>query len=261
MTRPPPPSGTKSGPRVVPDFVPDGGGGLVNRGGRFQADLGVTKTINNNTPSAGASVVYTIDVTNYGPQSTAKVTVADVLPTCLGFVSATTTQGTYDETTGLWSVGALKLKETLTLTIEATVGEDCAGTVTNTVEVTGSSLPEPDDFFNLFDDPPMENNVATASFEVPTSRVLDGETFALGSNYPNPFNPVTVVPFSLANTSKVSIKVYDLVGREVAVLVDGVMPTGRHEVTFEASMLPTGVYLIRMEAMGKVFTQRVTLMK
>ncbi len=91
--------------------------------------------------------------------------------------------------------------------------------------------------------------------------MLDGTVFALGNNYPNPFNPTTVVPFSIAESAQVSIKVYDLLGREVAVLVDGALSAGVHEVVFEASALPTGVYLIRMEAAGMVQIQRMTLMK
>ena len=59
----------------------------------------------------------------------------------------------------------------------------------------------------------------------------------------------------------VSIRVYDMLGREVETLVDRAMAAGVHEVTFEASQLPTGMYLIRMEAAGTVQIQRVTLMK
>ena len=90
---------------------------------------------------------------------------------------------------------------------------------------------------------------------------LDGTTFALGTNYPNPFNPTTLIPFSVAEASEVSIKVYDLLGRTVATLVDGTLSAGVHEVQFEASQLPTGMYIVRMEAAGIVKTQRVTLMK
>ena len=70
-----------------------------------------------------------------------------------------------------------------------------------------------------------------------------------------------MVPFRLTEAAHVSLKVYDLLGREVAVLVDGRLPAGEHEAVFEASALPTGVYLIRMEAAGIVQTHRVTLMK
>ena len=164
--------------------------------------------------------------------------------------------------TGLWEVGKVKVGETITLVIETTVGASCTGAVTNTAEVTRSSLPDPDDQFNLFDEDAVEDEVDSATFTVETSgRVLDGRSYALGTSYPNPFNPRTVIPFSVRETSQVRIGVYDLLGRRVALLVDGTYGTGVHEVVFEASGLPTGVYLVRMEAAGVVQTQRVTLMK
>ena len=128
--------------------------------------------------------------------------------------------------------------------------------------MTASSLPDPDDQFNLFDNPPVQDEISSASFDVEASgRVLDGTRFELGRNYPNPFNPTTLVPFSLAEAAQVSLRVYDLLGREVSVLVEGPLSAGVHEVVFEASHLPTGVYLIRLEAAGTVQIQRVTLMK
>jgi hypothetical protein len=70
-----------------------------------------------------------------------------------------------------------------------------------------------------------------------------------------------IVPFSLTEAAHVSIRVYDLLGREVSVLVDGQLSAGMHEVVFEANNLSTGVYLIRMEAAGRVQIQQLTLMK
>ena len=84
---------------------------------------------------------------------------------------------------------------------------------------------------------------------------------ALGSNYPNPFNPRTVIPYAVAERSTVRIAVYDVLGREVALLVDGAVSAGRYEVAWEASRLPTGVYVVRLRAGSVVKTQRVTLMK
>ena len=68
-------------------------------------------------------------------------------------------------------------------------------------------------------------------------------------------------PRASALRAHVSIRVYDLLGREVSVLVDQQLSAGVHEVVFEANNLPTGVYLIRMEAAGLVQIQRVRLMK
>ena len=85
--------------------------------------------------------------------------------------------------------------------------------------------------------------------------------YALHANYPNPFNPSTTIPYGVPEAGEIRLAVYDVLGREVAVLVSGTVAAGRYEVVWEAGSRPTGVYLVRMEAAGRVFTQRVTLMK
>ena len=70
----------------------------------------------------------------------------------------------------------------------------------------------------------------------------------LGQNYPNPFNPSTAITFWLPRASEVKLSVYDLLGREVAVLLNGRKEAGRHEETFDASGLSSGVYVCRLEA-------------
>jgi hypothetical protein len=84
---------------------------------------------------------------------------------------------------------------------------------------------------------------------------------ALTQNYPNPFNPSTVIGYQLAVSGNAKVTVYDVLGRQVAVLVDGVMPAGSHTVTFDASNLTSGVYLYRLEADGKVLTRKMMLVK
>jgi len=85
--------------------------------------------------------------------------------------------------------------------------------------------------------------------------------FHLGQNYPNPFNPSTVIPFELAQTGTVKLAVYDVTGRQVAVLVNASMGAGRHSVTFNAGGIPSGVYMVRMEAGGRIMTSKLTLLK
>ncbi len=70
--------------------------------------------------------------------------------------------------------------------------------------------------------------------------------FALEANYPNPFNPETTIRFALPVASHVVIKVYDVLGREVARLVDGEMGAGHHTVVFEGRGLASGIYVYRM---------------
>ena len=84
---------------------------------------------------------------------------------------------------------------------------------------------------------------------------------ALLGNYPNPFNPSTVIGYQLSVAGETTIRVYDLLGREVAVLVNGFQTSGRYEVSFHAGHLSSGVYLIRMQAGEQSFTRKIMLVK
>ncbi len=90
--------------------------------------------------------------------------------------------------------------------------------------------------------------------------------FSLSQNYPNPFNPSTRINFGLAADSKVSIKVYNLLGQQVAAPLSGEYAAGRHEVNFNASSLSSGIYFYVINAAGKdgsnfTSTKKMTLMK
>ncbi|MFT5516955.1 MAG: putative repeat protein (TIGR01451 family), partial [Rhodothermales bacterium] len=100
----------------------------------------------------------------------------------------------------------------------------------------------------------------------PTGVAVDGapeipEGYALGQNYPNPFNPVTAIPYALPGTSEITIEVFDLVGRSVALLVSGVKEAGYHTALWDASGAPTGVYLYRIQAEGFTAVRRLVLLK
>ncbi|HEX7070513.1 MAG TPA: T9SS type A sorting domain-containing protein, partial [Rhodothermales bacterium] len=73
------------------------------------------------------------------------------------------------------------------------------------------------------------------------------EGYALDQNYPNPFNPQTTIRYEMGAAGRVTLAVYDLLGRRVATLVDGSRPAGVHQVTFDGSLLPSGVYFYRLE--------------
>jgi len=73
-------------------------------------------------------------------------------------------------------------------------------------------------------------------------------TFALHQNYPNPFNPTTTIPLELKKNAQVSLKIYNILGQSVLTLVDGFIPAGTHQTTFDASGLPSGMYIYRLEA-------------
>ena len=87
------------------------------------------------------------------------------------------------------------------------------------------------------------------------------DTFQLGQNYPNPFNPTTMINYALPEAGHVTIKVYNMLGQEMATLVDGVMDAGQHNVSFDATDLSAGVYLYVMESGSFAQTNRMTLLK
>ncbi len=99
-----------------------------------------------------------------------------------------------------------------------------------------------------------------------TANVNIPATFSLKQNYPNPFNPTTKIDFSLATDSKVSVKVFDILGREIATLLNSNMAAGNHTINFNATNLQSGVYFYRLQAQGnngKDFTsiKKMILMK
>ncbi|MEM8486621.1 MAG: PKD domain-containing protein [Bacteroidota bacterium] len=102
-------------------------------------------------------------------------------------------------------------------------------------------------------------NAGQAAVEIP-------EEFALKGNYPNPFNPSTVIAFDLPEDAHVSLEVYDMMGRRVATLVNGQMAAGKYEATWHArsdagTAVASGVYLYRMQAGSFESVQRMVLMK
>lgn len=85
--------------------------------------------------------------------------------------------------------------------------------------------------------------------------------FALQPAYPNPFNPQTTLRFDLAAPAHATLRVYDLQGRLVATLAEGSLPSGQFTYTWEATNLPSGTYLVRLQADAFVQTQQVVLVK
>jgi ligand-binding sensor domain-containing protein len=97
-----------------------------------------------------------------------------------------------------------------------------------------------------------------------------GGSFELHQNYPNPFNPQTNIRFVLEPSAgelyagdpvPARLAVYDLLGREMAVLLDGPLPSGTHRVVFDGSSLPSGVYIYRLRIGGRSETRRMLLLR
>lgn len=87
------------------------------------------------------------------------------------------------------------------------------------------------------------------------------ETFTLNQNYPNPFNPSTTISYQLAKQSYVTLRIFDLNGREVATLVNSVEQPGYKSVEFDASNLSSGVYYYRLQAGNFTETKKLVLLK
>jgi hypothetical protein len=85
--------------------------------------------------------------------------------------------------------------------------------------------------------------------------------FSLAQNYPNPFNPSTTIKYELPHSSVVRLSVYDMLGREVSVLVDERRDAGVHEIKFNASGLASGVYVYRLQAGDFVSSKQLLLLK
>jgi hypothetical protein len=101
---------------------------------------------------------------------------------------------------------------------------------------------------------------------IPKSSAVAGESnvvknFTLLQNYPNPFNPVTTILYSLEKLSDVKITVYNPLGHEVAILVDGMKPAGMHTVHFDGANLSSGVYFYKLQSQGRVISKKMILIK
>jgi hypothetical protein len=127
-----------------------------------------------------------------------------------------------------------------TLRMSAAPGAPAAAAITI---VPDGELPPP---------PPSENHPPLGL--VPT-------IFALEQNFPNPFNPVTQIRYSLETEGFVTLKVYDLLGQEVATLVQGLSTSGEHAVTWNAGNAPSGVYVARLEGRNGNRTMKMLLLR
>jgi hypothetical protein len=87
------------------------------------------------------------------------------------------------------------------------------------------------------------------------------ENYSLSQNYPNPFNPSTIISFSLTRSTFVTLKIYNILGNEITTLVSELIPGGNHKVNFDATGLPSGVYLYSLNAGDFVETKKMLLMK
>jgi len=86
-------------------------------------------------------------------------------------------------------------------------------------------------------------------------------SFILNQNYPNPFNPVTTIRFQLTESGYTTLKVYDILGKEITVLVNEYKTAGSYQVYFDAKQLSSGTYFYTLQSSGQSITKRMMLIK
>lgn len=106
----------------------------------------------------------------------------------------------------------------------------------------------------------IDNN-GTYKYSNPINVQLTITKFALQQNYPNPFNPTTTIRYSLPQNSFVSIKVYDIAGKEIATLANEEQSQGNHNIEFNASNLASGIYFYRIQTGNYTDTKKLILLK
>ena len=168
------------------------------------ADLALEKTVDNPTPNETSTVVYTIRLTNAGPSDVAGVSVSEPLTNGLTFVSASASQGSYNSTSGVWTVGAVASNAFAELALTVTIQTNTFGTtITNRCRITAAGLP----------DPVPGNNQAEAAVEVSGLRVRKVSNV---SGYAKPGDTVTYT-ITVSNLSTVT---------HTGVTLDDVLPAG-----------------------------------
>lgn len=100
--------------------------------------------------------------------------------------------------------------------------------------------------------PPVSVPAAEESFPAKTQ---------LAQNYPNPFNPYTIIHYSLAVASHISLKIYDAIGKEIAILINEFRQSGNYEVRFDGSKMPSGVYFMQLTTVSGTETKKIILQK
>jgi hypothetical protein len=123
---------------------------------------------------------------------------------------------------------------------------------------------------SFFEEPGLFNRLLTGC-------VIDGDTFGiitalkediqlpqgfyLSQNFPNPFNPLTKIQYGLDSRQFVSLKIYDLLGNEVVILVDEEKSAGIYEAVFDGSRLASGIYIYRLSTDKKIISKKMVLLK
>ncbi|NQU66978.1 MAG: T9SS type A sorting domain-containing protein [Candidatus Marinimicrobia bacterium] len=147
---------------------------------------------------------------------------------------------------------------TITLTENAFVADYATNGTSTTMVIVA---PESNELFTVSGEFVIEEYLAASNVDYINVSLSVPSVYALKAAYPNPFNPTTTIGYDVPKTSDVKIVVYDMLGRQAAVLVNSSVEVGNYSVNWNASDLSSGMYLVRMTAGDFTSTQKIMLVK
>ncbi|MFT5141817.1 MAG: putative repeat protein (TIGR01451 family) [Rhodothermales bacterium] len=201
------------------------------------------------------SVTYTLTAINHGPNEATDIVIVDTLGFWLspGAVSASSGSCSTVNQVISCALASLAVGDSVVVRIDATASTP--GLTGNLASVTSTFDPNPyNDVWEFI-------GATAVRVEPPAGQDLPPASFQLFSPYPNPFYRHAKINFDLVEPGHVRMSVFDVAGRLVVVLADGMMQPGRHEAVFEGESFPAGIYLVRLEASGQVASTNLVLIR
>jgi len=220
------------------------------------ADIAITVTDSVHSAHRADTLVYLFTVQNNGPDTATQVVAKDTLSRHVTFISDSASGGN-----ATWANGALtytigSLAPGKKVNILLVVKADSAGSAIHKAYV---SAHESD--FNPGNNTAIDTTIISISSGV-NDRTNDLPlTYELKQNYPNPFNPSTTIAFDVPSVGHVQLRIFDLLGREVASLLNEQRNAGRYHVEWDASRFSSGVYFYRIESGEFKQTKKLMLVK
>jgi uncharacterized repeat protein (TIGR01451 family) len=220
------------------------------------ADIAVTVSDSVHSVHRADTLVYMLTVQNNGPDTATQVVARDTVSNHVTFISDTVSGGSATWTNGVltYTIGSLEPGKKMIVTL--VVKADSAGSAANKVY---ASAHESD--FNLNNNVGIDTTLITVSSGVNDRMNELPLSFELKQNYPNPFNPSTTIAFDMPSAGHVQLRIFDLLGREVASLLNEQRNAGRYHVEWNASRFSSGVYFYQIESGVFKQTKKLVLIK
>ena len=227
---------------------------VMNRGVSMGAFNPLTPAIEVQDTIPNACPYYSASTLDFGKVKAGQTKTDSVVVTNKGTDTLTVSSVTCDDPEFRASLSKMKLASGESAKLEVTFAPTDTNSHLGRITITHNGYDSPDSTLAVSGDGTL-TSVQQQSWQVP-------KDFELSPNYPNPFNPSTSIVFWVKKSAHVRIAVFDLLGREVGVLVDEKKGPGQYKATFNAGSLASGTYLYRMEADGNVVdTRKMLLLK